>query len=558
MADSKGSAPAASSSSAAAAAAPVSLGGGGDKKNQGDRLDVNAEKQKDVRTSNFVAAKAVADTVRTSLGPKGMDKMISSSSGDVIITNDGATIMQKMEVLHPAARMLVDISKAQDVEAGDGTTTVVVLAGGLLDAAQQLLVKGVHATQISDAFMLGAQKAVEIARSIAKPVDLTDKTQIIQSAITSLNSKVVSENSELLAPIAVDSVLRLVDEKNIATLKSVDLRDIKIHKKMGGTIEDTELVDGLVFDQAASHAASGPTRVDDAKIGLIQFCISPPKSDIESQVLVADYQEMDRVLKEERAYILGMIKKIVKSGCNVLLIQKSILRDAVNDLALHYLAKQKIMVIRDIERNEIEFISKTLGCIPVANIDSFTAERLGRAKLVEEISTPGGKIVKVTGVQNPGRTVTILCRGSNRLVIDEAERSIHDALCVVRSLVKEQFLVPGGSAPEAEICVQLTKLADTIGGIKGYCIRKFAEAFEVIPYTLSENAGLKPINIVSELKRDHALGLKQNGINVKKGTVSDMVEENVIQPLLVTTSAIKLATEFVRMMLKIDDIVAVR
>ena len=347
----------------------------------------------------------------------------------------------------------------------------------------------------------------------------------------------------------------------------VDLSDIKVVKKVGGTIEDTELVEGLIFDQAASHAAGGPTTIKAARIGLIQFCLSAPKTNMENSVVVEDYQQIDRLLKEERQYILRLLKPILKSGCNVLLIQKSILRDAVNDLSLHYLAKKGVMVIKDIERSEIEFISQTLGVTPVADVDAFTAAKLGQAELVEEVGTSGGKVVKVTGVKNPGKTVSILVRGSNRLVIDEADRSIHDALCVVRCLIKQRFLIPGGGCPEMNVSLALAKYGEELGGMTGYCIRAYARALEVVPYTLSENAGLNPIAMVTELRRRHAqsqgeAGLKGKdrfvGINVRAGAITDMMEEKVLQPLLVTTSAINLATECVRMILKIDDIVGIR
>jgi len=308
----------------------------------------------------------------------------------------------------------------------------------------------------------------------------------------------------------------------------------------------------------ASHAAGGPTRVANAKIGLIQFCLSAPKTNIDNSIVISDYAQMDRVLKEERNYILNLCKRIQKTGCNVLLIQKSILRDAVNDLSLHFLAKLKILVIRDIERDEIEFISRTVGCSPIASIEGFSAEKLGSAKLVEEISTGEGKIVKVTGVPNPGKTVSILCRGSNKLVIEESERSIHDALCVIRSLVKKKYLLPGGGAPEIEMSLQLSNYSKTLTGVSSYCVRAFADALEIIPYTLAENAGLNPIAIVTELRNRHSNGEKTTGINVKKGVISDILKENVIQPLLITSSAISLATETVTMILKIDDIVLTR
>ena len=352
----------------------------------------------------------------------------------------------------------------------------------------------------------------------------------------------------------------------------VDLSDIKIVKKVGGTIEDTELVEGLIFDQAASHAAGGPTSIKTAKIGLIQFCLSAPKTNMENSVVVEDYAQIDRLLKEERKYILNLLKPILKSGCNVLLIQKSILRDAVNDLSLHYLAKKGVMVIKDIERSDVEFIASTLGLTPVADVDAFTAAKLGQAELVEEVGTSGGKVVKVTGVKNAGKTVSVLVRGSNRLVLDEADRSIHDALCVVRCLIKQRYLIPGGGCPEMNVSLALSRYGEELGGMTGYCIRSYARALEVVPYTLSENAGLQPINMVTELRRRHAASQEEErasggktrgkdryaGINVRAGAITDMYEERVLQPLLVTTSAINLATECVRMILKIDDIVGVR
>jgi len=279
---------------------------------------------------------------------------------------------------------------------------------------------------------------------------------------------------------------------------------------------------------------------------------------MENNVVISDYSQMDRVLREERNHILNMCKKIQKTGCNVLLIQKSILRDAVTDMSLHFLAKMKILVVKDIERDDIEFITKTLGCVPIASIDSFVQEKLGKADLVEEITTSDGKLVKITGVPNAGKTVSVLVRGSNKLVLDEADRSLHDALCVIRSIVKKRNLIAGGGAPEVELALQLSNYAKTLEGVESYCVRAYAEAFEVIPYTLAENAGLHPIAIVTELRNRHAQGEKTAGINVRKGAITNILEENVVQPLLVTTSAVTLATETVIMLLKIDDIVLAR
>ncbi|CAM0141577.1 T-complex protein 1 subunit delta [Umbelopsis sp. WA50703] len=513
------------------------------------------DKPTEVRISNIVAAKAVGDAVRTSLGPRGMDKMIQTSNGEVVITNDGATILKHMSVLHPTARMLVDLSAAQDIEAGDGTTSVVVLCSSLLAAAEKMLNKGIHPTTIAESFQRAAAKAVEFLTEMSTQLDLGDRQSLLRAASTSLNSKIVSQYSSLLAPIAVDAVLQVIDP---ATANNVDLKDIRVVKKVGGTIDDTELVNGLILTQNVVKTAGGPTRMEKAKIGLIQFQLSPPKPDMENQIVVNDYRQMDKILKEERQYLLNLCKKVKKSGCNVLLIQKSILRDAVNDLSLHFLSKLKIMVIKDIERDEIEFISKSLGCKPVADVESFTEDKLGYAELVEEAESSGSRIVKVTGMKNAGKTVSVLCRGANSLVLEESHRSLHDALCVVRCLVKKKALIAGGGAPEIEVSQRLMEYAKTLKGMEQYCFQAFAEALEIIPTTLAENAGLNPISIVTELRNKHAHGEKTAGINVKKGSITNILEENVIQPLLVSTSAIELAAETVKMILKIDDLVQTR
>lgn len=482
--------------------------------------------------------------------------MIQAGKGEVIITNDGATILSHMQVFHPTAKMLVELSRSQDIEAGDGTTSVCVLAGSLLDQCGSLLSKGIHPTAITEAFGNCVSKAEEILESIAVPLDLDDRDSLIKAATTSLSSKVIAQHSDTLAPLAVDAVLAVTDKEKDT---NVDLSKIKVVKALGGTTDDTELVNGLVFTKKASHVAGAVTRIEGAKIGLIQFCLSAPKTDMENSVVVSEYSAMDRILREERKYILKMCKKIQKAGCNVLLIQKSILRDAVNDLSLHFLAKMKILVVKDVEREDIEFISSTLGCQPVAHVDSFTADKLGSADLVEETSVgPSTRVVKVTGVANPGRTISMLVRGSNQLVLDEADRSLHDALCVVRSLVKKRFLIAGGGAPEIEVSQGLQRWSKTLPGTAGYCAKAYAQALEIIPYTLAENAGMHPIAIVTELRKQHAEGRKTHGINVKKGVISDMLEEDVVQPLLVNLSSLSLATETVNMILKIDDLVAVR
>merc|ERR1712156_229733 len=409
--------------------------------------------------------------------------------------------------------------------------------------------KGIHPTSISEAFQKAAAKSVEILTAMANPVDLSDRDKLLQSANTSLNSKVVSQHSSELSPIAVDAVLKVIDPSKD---HSVNLGDIKIIKKLGGTVDDTELIEGLVFQE---KSAGSVKKVEKAKIGLIQFQVSPPKTDMDNQVVVSDYAAMDRVLREERAYILNIVKQVKKAGCNVLLIQKSILRDALSDLAVHFFDKMKIMVVKDIEREDIDHVCKTIGCRPIASLDHFTAENLVSVDLIEEQQVGVSKYIKFSGAAMQGRTVSLILRGSNKLMLEEADRSLHDALCVIKCLVKKKYLIAGGGAPETEISRELMLHANTLTGADAYCFKAFAEALEIIPYTLSENAGLNPIGTVTELRNRHAQGEKTSGINVRKGAIPNILEENVVQPLLVSTSAITLASETVRSILKIDDIV---
>jgi len=469
--------------------------------------------------------------------------------------------------MHPAAKMLVDLSAAQDVEAGDGTTSVVIIAGSLLGAADRLLGKGIHPSVIAESFQRAAAAAVKVLHDMSHPVSLTDNATLLQAATTSLSSKIVSQHSNLLGPMAVNAVIKTID---IKTAENVDLKNIRILKKIGGTIEDSEMVEGLVLNQSVVKNGGGPVRMEKAKIGLIQFQLSPPKPDVslhsipplasnklqmENQIVVNDYRQMDKILKEERTYLLNMVKKIKKAKCNVLFIQKSILRDAVNDLSLHFLAKLNILCIKDIERDEVEFICKSTGCKPIADIDSFTEDKLGSADLIEEVQSSGSRIVKVTGTKSAGKTVSIVCRGANSLILDEAERSLHDALCVIRCLVKKKALIAGGGAPEIEIASQLSKQSRTLTGTEAICWKAFADAMEVIPTTLAENAGLNSIKVVTELRYKHEIGEKNAGVSIKSGGVKiDIADENVLQPLLVSTSAVELASECVKMLLRIDDI----
>lgn len=519
----------------------------------------------DTRLSNITSARAVADCIRTSLGPRGMDKMIIDPRGETIISNDGATILSKLQVTHPCAKMLVDLSKAQDIEAGDGTTSVAVLCGALLRAVEKLLLQGIHPTQIAECFNECGRMAEEVLAAMSIPVNIEDRETLIKAAVTSLNSKVISQNSDLLAPMAVDAVRAIIRPNG-----DVDLRDIRVTTALGSSVDDSELLsNGMIFKQKASRVAGGPVRVEDATIALIQFQLSPPKTDMESTVTISDYTQMDRALKEERKYLLTLCKKIKDAGVNVLLIQKSVLRDAVTPQSLDFLAKLKVMVVTDIDRSEIEYITKTIGCMPVANVDNLTPDKFGRAASVIEEGTPSGKIIKILGVTPPppssinrelfGKTVCFFLRGSNAMMLEEAERALHDSLCVIRSIVKKRAIMPGGGAGEIEVCLQLGKYArERAEGIQTFCMRAYADAFEMIPYTLAENAGMQPIYIVTELRNAHSAGNARAGVNVREGCVTDMVSENVVQPLLVSTSAVRLATECVMMMLKIDDIILTR
>lgn len=602
-------------------------------------------KPQEIRKANIIAARSVADAIRTSLGPKGMDKLIKTSKGKTIISNDGHTILKEMAILHPVAKMLVEVSKSQDIESGDGTTSVVILTGSLLHACERLLNMGIHPMIIAETFQEIAARCCQILYDdLALKIDLhNDYQTLVKAASTSLSSKIVNQYSHKLAPLAVDCVLKLAgDRPNVSDDDlthngiNVDLSNVRLIKKLGGTIDDTEMVNGVCLTQTAVKLANGPIRMEKAKIGLIQFQISPPKPDTQNNIIVNDYRQMDKILKEERAYLLNICKKIKKSKCNVLLIQKSILRDAVNDMALHFLAKLKIMVVKDIERDEIEFLSKSLGCKSIADIDLFTEDRLGQAELVEEIDSDGSRILTITGIKQQSKvvkdqhrestesfdqgisklsqektnlqekekaklnesgsdaastkstggsnssitedtsginkenvykryyqqstevtqpTVSVIIRGANNLILDETERSIHDALCVIRCLVKKPALLPGGGCPEIYLSRKLTSEANLLSGSRQQCFQEFARALEIIPVTLAENSGMNSVNVITELKNKMAEGKRFAGLSARRtGSIDNVVEEHILQPLLVSTSAITLAAECCKSILRIDDI----
>ena len=514
------------------------------------------EKPVQVRISNIAAAKAVADVVKTSLGPRGMDKMIQNSKGEIIVTNDGATILKNLQVLHPAARMMVELSEAQDQAVGDGTTSVVVIAGSLLSAAEKALEKNIHPTTISESFMQAVEKASEYVEAMGQPVDVSSKDSLVKCAITSLSSKVVSGSGLHIASIAAQAIQTI---NSGSATGNVDINEIRVIPRLGGTVEDMRLLDGLVLKQSVQKNAGGPVRIEKARIAMVQFQISPPKTDMESNIIVNDYQQMDRILKEERAYILEICKKIKKTGCNVVLIQKSILRDAVSDMARHYLSKLKVLLIEDIERDEVEFLCKMFGCRPIADIECFTEDRLASADLVEEVEDDGAAYTHISGISGlTSKAVSIIVRGANQVVLDEAERSLHDALCALRCLVRKPLMIVGGGAAEINVSVKLSQYSQTVAGASSFCLNAYAEAFETIPIILAENAGLSPIPVLADLTKYHSRGEFNFGISVRRAAVSDMKEEGILQPAIVTLSALQLATETVCMILKIDDIVESR
>jgi T-complex protein 1 subunit delta len=429
-----------------------------------------------------------------------------------------------------------------------------VLAGSLLSASQFLLEKGIHPNAIADGFLLSLKKSLEIIDKVSKPISLENKAEIQENVDTALSSKAVSQISDTFGPIAVDAVLKISDFTN----HNADLKEIRVVKKIGGTVEDTELVEGVVLtDSFPVHIADGPTEMKDCKIGVVQFHISAPKTEMEMTVVVNDNATMDRLIKEERRYLLQLVKKIADTGVNVLLIQKSILRDACSDMALHFLAKKNILVIKDIEREDIPFLCASLNAKPIAHIDQFTPDKFGKADLVREITLGNDtRVTKILGIPNK-RCNTILIRGSSKLILDEAERSMHDALCVVRSLVKKPSILPGGGAIEIELSQKLFEFMRTgdLTGVQKLVIEAYAQALETIPYTLAENAGFGPLEIVSKLKAAHVKGNSSFGLDIKKGEMCNMWESKVLQPSLVTISALSLAVEFVRVIMKIDDLV---
>ena len=502
---------------------------------------------KEAQHSNIMAAKVVAETVKSALGPKGMDKMLVDSFGDVTITSDGRTILDEMDIQHPAAKMMVEVAKTQDNEAGDGTTTAVVISGELLNKAEDLIGKNVHPTIIIDGYKKAAEKALEVLEKIAIPVDLNSQEYLKKTAMTSMASKLVAEHRGYLADLAVKAVLQIAEKGNGKYKADVD--DVKVEKKPGESVRDTKLINGIVLDKEIVHSGM-PKRVENAKIVLLDTALEIEKTEFDAKINIESPEQIDAFLKQEESMLREMVDKITATAASVVLCQKGL-----DDMIQHFLSRKGILAVRRIKKSDMEKLAKATGGKIVTNLDDMNPADLGYASLVEERKIGDDKMTFVEGCKNP-RAVTILIRGGTERIVDEAERSLHDALCVVRDIVEEPKVLAGGGAPELEVSRVLKKYAETLPGREQLAVKCFAEALETVPLTLTENAGLDPIDILSELRARHEKGETWAGIEVRSGKVQDMTEAGVFEPLAVKKQIIKSATEAASMILKIDDVIA--
>jgi len=494
-----------------------------------------------------MAARIVAEAVKTSLGPKGMDKMLVDSFGDVTITSDGRTILDEMDIQHPAAKMMVEVAKTQDNEVGDGTTTAVILSGELLAKAEELVEKNVHPTVIIDGYKKAAEKALEILENVAIKLEPTNEELLKKVAMTSMASKIVAEHRDYLAELTVKSVLQVAEKKEDGY--KVDIDDIKVEKKPGESLTETKLINGIVVDKEVVHPGM-PKLVENAKIALLDCPLEIEKTEFDAKIHIESPEQMDAFLREEEKMLEDMVNKIAAKGANVVICQKGI-----DDMAQHFLARKGILAVRRVKKSDMEKLSKATGGRIITNLDDMKESDLGYAERVEERKIGDDKMTFIEGCKNP-KSVTILIRGGTERVIDEAERSLHDALCVVRDVVEEPKIVAGGGAPELEVARGLKEYAGTLPGREQLAVMSFAEALESIPVTLAENAGLDPIDILSELRAEHEKGNVWAGVEVHNGKVTDMEEAEVYEPLAVKKQIIKSATEAATMILKIDDIIA--
>jgi len=501
----------------------------------------------DARNANIRAARIVAEAVKTSLGPKGMDKMLVDSFGDVTITNDGATMLKEMDIQHPAAKMMVEVSKTQDDEVGDGTTSVVILTGELLGKAVELMDKKIHPTVIIDGYRDAQEQALKVLDEISITVKPKDKDTLKKVAITAMASKLIAGYSDYLSDLAVDAILQVAEETDEGYEADLDM--VKIEKKPGGSITDTTLIKGLLIDKEVVHSDM-PKRVKDAKIGLLNSAMEIEKTEFDAKIQIESPDEIQAYLDQEENMLREMVQKVKDSGISVILCQKGI-----DDMVQHFLAREGIMAARRLKKSDMKALAKATGAKVVTSIDELTESDVGYAAIVEERKIGDEKMIFVEGCKNP-KAVSILIRGGTDRIVDEADRSIHDALCVIRDVVQEPKIVAGGGAPEIEIARKLRRYAEGLAGRERLAVLAFAEAIEVIPTTLAENAGMDPIDAISELQSRHEKGELWAGLNALEGKVSDLSKMEVYEPTQVKVQAIKSATEASTMLLKIDDIIA--
>lgn len=497
--------------------------------------------------NNIAAAKSVADAVKTTLGPKGMDKMLVDSIGDIVITNDGVTILEEMEIEHPAAKMMVEVAKTQNEEVGDGTTTAVVITGELLKKAEELLDQNIHTTVITSGFRMARDEALQILEKISKPVGLNDVALLTNIARTALSGKSAEKASPRLADIVVEAV-RQVAEKSDGKY-TVDTDDIKREKKHGGSTEDTELVRGVVIDKEVVHEGM-PKRIKNAKIALLDVALEIKETETDAQIRITSPEQMQAFVEQEQRMLKEMVQKVTKTDANVVLCQKGI-----DDLAQHYLSRKGMLVARRVKKSDIDALAKATGGKIVSNLDDMTASDLGFAKLVEEKKIGEDEMIFIRECKDP-KAVTILVRGSTEHVVDEVDRSIEDAIGAVASAVEVGRIVAGAGAPEAEVSNKLRKFAEGFSGREQMAIQCFADALESIPRGLAENSGLDPIDIIVKLRAAHEEGKVDHGINIYEGKIEDAFEMSVMEPLKVKTQAIKSAADAAEMILRIDDVIA--
>jgi thermosome len=501
--------------------------------------------------NNIIAAKTIAEIVRTSLGPRGMDKMLVDSLGDVTITNDGATILKEIDVQHPAGKMMVEISKATDNEVGDGTTSTVVIAGSLLEKAEELITKNVHPTVVVEGFTKASQKVIDTLKETATKVDPNDKAFLVKVARTAMASKMVAADSKELSDMVVDAVLAVAEESGEQQYK-VDIDNIKVEKKAGGSIGDTKFVHGIVLDKEIVHGGM-PKRIENAKIAVINSPLEIEKTEFDAKININSPDQMQQFMNEENRMLKAMVDKVVAAGANVLLCQKGI-----DDIAQHYLAKASILAVRRIKESDMYKLSKATGARIINNLDELSASDLGYARLVEERKVETDKWVFVEECKNP-KSVSILLRGGSQRVVDEAERSVHDAIMAVKDVVEYPYVLVGGGAPEALASLKLREWAATLSGRSQLAAEKFADGIETIPIVLAENAGMDPLDTQVQLRSKitgATTGKARYGIDVLNGKVADLAAKDIYEPLAVKEQVINAATEAACMMLRIDDVIA--